>query len=63
MNELNEIVSRLSPAILGMSFDVVEARRKSDKDGVSYWALKVIAQKTPEPLEAGERGASDADNP
>ena len=62
MNELYEIVSRLATPISKLSFDVVEARKEIGADGVSCWALKVVAQKTPEQLEAENEGADDADN-
>ena len=62
MNELNEITSRLSLDVAGMSFDVIEARKEIGSDGVSYWTLKIAVQKTPEQLEAENGGASDADN-
>ena len=62
MNELNEITSRLSLDVAGMSFDVIEARKEIDADGVSYWTLKIVVQKTPEQLEKENGGADDADN-
>lgn len=62
MNELNEITSRLSLDVADMSFDVIEARKEIDADGVSYWTLKIAVQKTPEQLEKGNGGADDADN-
>lgn len=62
MNELYEIVSRLATPISKLSFDVVEARKEIDADGVSFWTLKIAVQKTPEQLEAETGGASDADN-
>ena len=62
MNELNEITSRLSLDVAGMSFDVIEARKEIGSDGVSCWMLKAMVQKTPEQLEKENGGASDADN-
>lgn len=58
MNELNEITSRLSLDVAGMSFDVIEARKEIGSDGVSCWTLKAVVQKTPEQLEA-ENGAEE----
>ena len=62
MNELYEIVSRLATPISKLSFDVVEARKEIDADGVSFWTLKIAVQKTPEQLEKGNGEADDADN-
>ncbi|EPF46429.1 hypothetical protein [Treponema vincentii] len=62
MNEFFEIASRFAYAGGDVSFDVVEARKEIDADGVSYWTLKIAVQKTPEQLEKGNGGASDADN-
>lgn len=62
MNEFFEIASRFAYAGGNVSFDVVEARKEIDADGVSYWTLKIAVQKTPEQLEKGNGGASDADN-
>ena len=62
MNEFFEIASRFAYAGGDVSFDVVEARKEIDVDGVSYWTLKIAVQKTPEQLEKGNGGASDADN-
>lgn len=62
MNEFFEIASRFAYAGGNVSFDVVEARKEIDADGVSYWTLKIAVQKTPEQLEAENGGADDADN-
>ena len=62
MNEFFEIASRFAYAGGDVSFDVVEARKEIDADGVSYWTLKIAVEKTPEQLEKGSGGADDADN-
>ena len=62
MNEFFEIASRFAYAGGDVSFDVVEARKEIDADGVSYWTLKIAVQKKPEQLEAEKGGAGDADN-
>lgn len=62
MNEFFEIASRFAYAGGNVSFDVIEARKEIDADGVSYWTLKIAVQKTPEQLEKGNGEADDADN-
>lgn len=56
MNEFFEIASRFAYAGGNVSFDVVEARKEIDADGVSFWTLKIAVQKTPEQLEKGNGG-------